>query len=370
MNDLDRLLKESLNAVRDSYADERQEERFEMRARFIERYRRRRAIFTTGSFALAGAALIAGVMLFSGNLDVFADRDPKNDVASDLQEGVLTAVTTGDEPVDAGVRPGDIWVANSGDDTLTHIDTESNTVVGPVELDGPPQEVDVGEGSVWVAGFGRVSAFNPNTDEPKGSVEVGAADAEINLSIGEEAVWVVVEGEGLIRIDPVSLEATRIEGANAPVDVAARDGSVWVLDEEAGLLQFDPVSGEQLGKAIPGLTGGGDISGGGGVIWIGDRSGDKVIRLDAATRELKASFEVTGTYLDMAVSDEVVWVLSKPNGHALLTALNIETAKPLGKPLKLDGDPVEVSSSGGAVWVVARELGAILRIDPAAVTAE
>ena len=367
MNDLDRLLKESLNAVRDSYADERQEERFEMRARFIERYRRRRAIFTTGGFALAGAALIAGVMLFSGNLDVFADRDPKSDVASQLQDGVLAAVKTGAEPVDAGVRPGGIWVANSGDSTITHIDTSSNMIVGPIELDGPPQEVDVGEGSIWVAGFGHVRAFNPNTDEIKGMVEVGPADAEINLSIGEEAVWVVVEGEGLIRIDPDTLEPTPIEGPSAPVDVAARDGSVWVLDEEAGLLQLDPITGQQRGDAIPGLTGGGDISGGGGVIWVGDTSGDQVIRLDAASRRFTGSFEVRGTYLDMAVSEEVVWVLSKPNGHALLTALDINTAEPLGKPLKLEGDPAEVSSGGGGVWVVARELGAILRIDPAAV---
>jgi hypothetical protein len=76
---------------------------------------------------------------------------------------------------------------------------------------------------------------------------------------------------------------------------------------------------------------------------------------------------VKGTYIDIAVSENVVWVLSSSNGKALLTALDTTTARALGASLKLEGDPVEVSSGGGDVWVTARSAGAIFRIDPAAI---
>lgn len=365
MNDLDRLLKDSLNAVRDSYAEERQADRFETRARFIERYKRRRRFVTVGSMALAGAAVIAIGMFATDRFDPFADRQP-SEVAGELPRGVVSAVVTGNEPVDSGIRTGGVWVANAGDATLSHVDAQADRVLRDIELDGAPQEVDVGLDRIWVAGFGRVTAIDPSTDEIVDEATVGSEDASLSISVGEGYVWTVVDDTELVRIDPTTFEVEPIPAATAPVDVAARDGSVWVVDADRGLLQLDPISGELRTDPEPSLNTGSDISAGGGIVWLASREDDTVVRFPVGGGT-PGTFRVRGTYIDMAVSEEIVWVLSRPNGHALLTAVDPEQGRQLGKPLKLEGDPVEVSSGGGSVWVVARELGAILRIDPASI---
>lgn len=367
MSDLDKRLKESLTAVRDAYAEDRHADRFESRARFIERYRRRRRMFTAGSIALAGAALIAGLVFTGEGLDLFAVPDPDSEVAGELPDGVVSSVPTGAEPIDAGIRLGGVWVANSADSTLSHVDPTINRVVATIPLAGPPQEVDVGEGAVWVAGFGSVTAIDSSTDEVIDSVAIEGAEDRISISVGEGAVWAVVDESRLVKVDPDELTYEDIEGPTRPIDVAAREGSVWVLDAEQGLLQLDPATGQAVGEPIGGVTSG-DVSAGRSAIWLADEDEDTIIRLDATTRAFGDTYQVDGTYIDMAVSETVLWVLSEEGGRSLLTALDTGSAEPLGSPLELTGDPVEVSSGAGGVWVVARESGAILRIDPAAVT--
>jgi streptogramin lyase len=367
MNDLDRRLKDSLNAVRDSYAEERQSDRFETRARFIERYRNRRRFVAVGSVALAGAALIAVGWFATGQFDLFAERERGSEVAGELPRGVVSSVVTGTDPVDSGIRTGGVWVANAADSTVSHVDPSINRIVADIQLDGAPQEVDVGLDAIWVAGFGRVTAIDPLTDEVRGAATVGSEDARLSISVGEGYIWTIVDGRELVRVDPATFEVEPIGTTSAPVDVAARDGSVWVLDTERGLMQLDPVSGELRTDPEPSLNSSTDVSAGRGVVWLASREDNSVVRFAAEGGGPPRFFEVRGDYIDMAVSESIVWVLSRPNGHALLTALDTQTANPLGAPLRLEGDPVEVSSGGGGVWVVARELGAILRIDPAAV---
>src|SRR5687767_8309996 len=219
MNDLDKRLKESLTAIRDSYAEQRDEDRFEARTRFIERYRLRRRLWTAGSLVVAGAALVAGLMFTGDGFDLFADRAPSPDVAGELPRGVISAVATGSEPVDSGIRLGEVWVANAGDSNVVHVDPQSNRVVATIPLDGPPQEVDVGQENIWVAGFGRVSAIDPSSEEVIGYAEVGDVDVSISVSVGEGYVWAIVDESQLVRIDPATYGVEPVAATSAPVDV-------------------------------------------------------------------------------------------------------------------------------------------------------
>lgn len=367
MNDFDRKLRDSLTTVQESYAGERRLDRIEMRARFIERYRRRRRMFVVGSVSLAGAAVVAIGMVAGGRLDIFAGQS--SEVAGRPQEGVVVRVETGQQPVDAGIRPGGVWVANTGGSSIAHVDTKTNTVVNRITLDGSPQEVDVGEEAVWVAGFGRVTAIDPTTDEIIGAAPVGDASETISISVGEGAVWAVIGGHSLVRVDPITFEVDAIEEVERPVDVAARDGAIWVLDAKRGLLKLDPPTSQVLGEPIVVAAAQADISAGKGVVWIADKKDDTILRIDAATSAVSGIYQVEGTYLDIAVTESVVWVLSSTEGHGLLTAIDptTNTGEALGTPLELAGDPVEVSIGGGGVWVVARADGSILRIDPGSV---
>ena len=368
MNDLDKRLKDSLMAVRDSYADQREEDRVEARTRFIERYRFRRRLWTAGSVVVVGTALVAGLLFTNGRFDLFADRAPDQDLAGKLPKGVISAVVTGSEPVDSGIRLGQVWVANAGDSNVVHVDPSLDRVVAEIPLDGAPQEVDVGQENIWVAGFGRVTAIDPATDEVIGSAQVGEVDDSISVSVGEGFVWAIVDESRLLKVDPATYEAEAVAATTAPVDVAARDGSVWVLDRERGLMRLDPVTTELVTEpAVTFRRRSADISAGGGVVWVASETDDTVIRFTAEGSTPPGTFQVSGTYVDMAVSESIVWVLSRSGDRSILTALDPRTLRALGEPLELVGDPVEVSSGGGDVWVTARAAGAILRIDSASV---
>ena len=68
MNDLDKLLEESLRAARDQYRSELSDDRVATKTRFMKRYRRRRYVFYSSAVAAAaGVSILAA--LFAVNLN-------------------------------------------------------------------------------------------------------------------------------------------------------------------------------------------------------------------------------------------------------------------------------------------------------------
>jgi streptogramin lyase len=360
MNDLDRLLKQSLTEVRESFAEERGTDRVESRARFIERYRRRRIIFRAGSAVLVGAAVVAAFAVSTGRLQLFAGDAAE--VAARLGRGVVAQIDTGRKPVDIGLRPGGVWVVHDEDSILALVNPMTNELEASIPLDGPAQEVDVGQGGVWVAGFGHVTPVDLRTNELAGGAKVGLASDSIEISVGEGAVWAIVAHDRLVRIDPKTLQKETIEGLQAPRDVAAREGAVWVLDEEDGIVRLDPETGSPVGKPIP-LTATGDISIDGGVVWIGDEGSNTVFKIKPRTTAFGGNFQVPGRYIDMALYEDAVWVLSRQGDRTLLSAIDRATMKSLAEPVRLRAAAVEVSASKDGVWVVSEDEG-LLHIDP------
>ncbi len=362
MNELDRLLRESLTEVRDSYAEERQGDLFEARARFIERYRRRRRFFAIGSVALAGAAVLAVGAIATGRVALFADGSP--DVAGRPGEGILARVPTGQRPVDIALRPEGVWVVNEGDSTLARIDPESNEVTAELSLAGRPQEVDLGDSAVWVAGFGRITAIDPTSGDEIDSVDLGAESDRMVLSVGDGGVWAIVGARDLYNIDPQSLDAQPVPVVERPVDVMVRDGSVWVLDARRGLLRLDPKTTEPVGRPIgQAASSTGDLHGGNGIVWIAAKDDDTIIQVDATTGVYAGDFQVPGIYVDMAVTESVAWVISRSNGVALLNAIDPVSGEPLSDPMRLPRGAGEVGAGERGVWITDVGGQGVIRID-------
>jgi hypothetical protein len=367
MTDLDRLLKQSLTDVRESFAEERTTDRGEARARFIERYRRRRIYFRAGSAVLVGAAVVAAFAFSTGRIQLFADDAAE--VAARLGRGVVAQIDTGRDPVDVGLRPDGVWVVHEEDSLLSLVNPATNELDDTIPLEGPAQEVDVGEGHVWVAGFGHVTPVDLQTNELARGAKVGLPSDPIEIAVGEGAVWAIVARERLVRIDPETLQVETIEGFSAPRDVAAREGAVWVLDEVEGLVRLDPTTGSTVGKPIKSIATNGDISIGGGVVWIGDERSNVVLKFSPRTTAFGGTFSVPGRYIDMAVHEDAVWVLSWNGRRTLLSAIDHVTGDPLSDPVVLRTDAVEVSASKDGIWVVSKSEG-LLHVDPDAILSD
>ena len=112
---------------------------------------------------------------------------------STFDEGpVQREITVGRSPTGIAAGEGGLWVAGSGDDAVTRIDTDALSTVTIPAGDGPTA-VAVGAGSVWVANRadGTVSQIDPAANEVVRTTEVGGAPA--GIAVADGFVWVTVQ---------------------------------------------------------------------------------------------------------------------------------------------------------------------------------
>ena len=63
---------------------------------------------------------------------------------------MTTTIPVGKAPTGVAVRPGSVWVANSGDGTVSRIDPEINEVTKTIEVGESPQSIIAANGRIWV----------------------------------------------------------------------------------------------------------------------------------------------------------------------------------------------------------------------------
>jgi DNA-binding beta-propeller fold protein YncE len=150
-------------------------------------------------------------------------------------------------PAGIAVAGGSVWVA-AGGDGVARIDAATNRLLGTIRLDVYAERVAVGGGAVWVGG--------PTTDP-------------------------VVEMAGAVaRIDAVTGRVRAIVPTGLPVGLAAAAGAVLVTEPEAvgGALECIRPGATPSGMPLePAL---GELAFGGGAVWVADRRGSLVYRLD------------------------------------------------------------------------------------------
>ena len=119
-------------------------------------------------------------------------------------------------PTGIAVGQGGVWVANSLDASVSHIDPESGDVLATIAVGDAPVDVAVDDTGVWVANStsGTVSRIDPTSDLEVQTVPVGNGPRAI--AAGPEGVWVANFLDGTVaRVDPE---------ANAVVQAIPRRG--------------------------------------------------------------------------------------------------------------------------------------------------
>jgi hypothetical protein len=150
-------------------------------------------------------------------------------------------------PTGLAVAGGSVWVAVGGDG-VARIEAATNRLVGTIRLDLYAERVVVGGGAVWVGG--------PTTDP---IVEMAGALARIDAATG-----------GVREIVPTGL----------PIALAASAGAVLVTEPDAvgGALACIQPGAAPAGMTLPPALG--ELAVGGGAVWVADRRGSLLYRLD------------------------------------------------------------------------------------------
>jgi hypothetical protein len=167
----------------------------------------------------------------------------------DLDSNRVVAVTKLAPSLPAGlaVTGRSVWVA-AGRDGVARIEAATNRLLGTIRLDLYAERVAVGGGAVWVSG--------PTTDP---IVEMAGAVARIDAATG-----------GVREVVPTGL----------PIALATAAGAVLVTEPDAvgGALACIQPGATPSGMTLqPAL---GELAVGGGAVWVADRRGSFVYRLD------------------------------------------------------------------------------------------
>lgn len=320
------------------------------------------------------AAVAAVVALLSGGLG--SDSGPSPGGKRGGKDGSRSAaappravatIRVGSDPRGIGVGQGAVWVANSGDGTVSRIDPASNRVTGaPIQVGAEPRRVAVDSRGVWVSNesSGTITRIDPRSRAPDQPIPVGGAPRAIATGAG--AVWVADFGEGAVRrVD----ESSRSVGAAvpvgaSPVSIAFGAGGVWVaVHDEGRVVRLDPRTGAVSG---PGLRVADTVDGVAvrdGELWVAALEARTVFRVGLkGGPHVIARIRVSGGPLGVAVGEGAVWV---PNSLAgTLTEIDPSTNRVSGRPIPVGGEPRGVDTGAGAVWVTNARDGTVTRVRP------
>jgi YVTN family beta-propeller protein len=251
--------------------------------------------------------------------------------------------------------------ANIAPNSVAVIDAASNGVVGSVAVGVRPSAVAAGEGAVWVANLDdeSVTRIAPTTRLVERSVAVPATPT--GLAAGGGSVWVAHGLAGSVsEIDPsVNAVSDTLEGlaprSNAG-SIAVGEGSVWFV---SGIGTIVRISGSE---SEPGFAGYGPsaVTVGGGAVWVANRSGNAVVRMNPRTISVVQTITVGRDPRGIVFADGVVWVAN--DGDDVVTRIDTGSGSRTDVPVG-DG-PSAIAAGAGAVWVVNRNDATVSRIDP------
>ena len=187
---------------------------------------------------------------------------------------------------------GAVWVANYRTGSLVRVDPRTRRI-RRVVVGGAPFDVLVAAGKVWTTGFdnGTLVEVDPLTMRVTRRLKVGGAPT--GLLYEARAIWVGL-GRGateVLRVDPRSGSVQRIDvGVTAPTHFVATKHGIWVVNDGDTLVRIDPASGgvsdvRHLGRTLvqPALAPD-------GTLWVPDKEIDTIFRLDPETGQLLDSF--------------------------------------------------------------------------------
>ncbi|HEY7042038.1 MAG TPA: ABC transporter substrate-binding protein [Nocardioidaceae bacterium] len=229
-------------------------------------------------------------------------------------------VQVGDGPDAVAVGEGSVWVANSGDGTVSEVSPAAGRTVGdPIHVGNGPSGIAVGEGAVWVALSvdGAVAKIDPDTGKVVDTFSAGTNPTRVAVDFGK--VWVTNESVGTVTpIDPATDTAgTPIAVGHGPNGITTGADAVWVtnsldgsvsrIDPDTLVVATFPTRGDDTqGIAVVGDT-----------VWVAARRSAKIVRLDATTGQIRSNLAVGANPQDVATLGDgaAITTTTSPREH-------------------------------------------------------
>jgi YVTN family beta-propeller protein len=278
---------------------------------------------------------------------------------------VAATVKVGSEPLAIDVGEGAVWVANSGDDTVTEIDPRTGRSGRPIRVGDRPAGIEAAAGSVWVTNSGSdtVSRLDPTNGQSRGEIPVGLRPAAVRVGLG--FAWVAnVDGGTVARIapsrGPAGVQLIRV--GSAPSGVAIGHNSVWVANSGDGTVSRIARTGEVVGDPIAVGNRPRGVAAGSDFVWVANALDGSLSRIEPFRSAVSGeAIKVGSLPAQVAVGEGAVWVANERDD----TVSRIDPASgDVTDTIDVGAQPRGIVVGDGSVWVTNSGDGTVTRIDP------
>jgi hypothetical protein len=267
-------------------------------------------------------------------------------------------IPVGKDPQDMAFTPGNAWVANLKDGTVTRIDTSTGGTRS-IKAGGAPSAVAAGAGSIWTWIYNdSVDRIDVKTNKVGAYFDTGPVIDAITYGVG--ALWVAHgKANQVTRIDPkTNKTVATVSVPGDPSAIGSGEGYVWVATEK-GVVQIDPSNNSILNTIkVGGSPGGLQVTDGTVYVATGN---DKISRVDASSGAVATPITVGTTAAYYTVGADSLWV-SYPVDN-VVRRIDLTSRQKVGD-VKMSFNPQGLAYGQGHVWVLDTNGNRVWRIQP------
>lgn len=352
-------LGDALKGVGDAYVRENPADLAGVRSH-VETYRRRRRFVLVLAGVVASASLLL-LGVFITSLDLGSERRAPRPAALTVD----LALDLGSPGRQVEARGDDAFVALE-DGSIAAVDLRDRDVTWTADFDSRAADVVWGKTGLW-ATFPEEDLLR-RIDLTSGAlieeIHLEAGDAPSRLTVGARAIRVVTT-RGVERISlPGGEHRSLFEGDIT--DIAMGHSGFWLVNTRGAIFAIDPDTGVPVaGLSADERAPGGEITFARGVIWYGRSDADALIMIDETTGARRTRIPLPGGYLDLDAGANGPWVLSRASGGAgVVTSVDAQIAELGTLNRVVEGNPVDLSTGAGGIWVVGEDTTEIVHLQP------
>ena len=242
----------------------------------------------------------------------------------------------------------DLWVANSLDDTLTHVDLGSGETRTRGGFEYPTSLAAEGK-RVWVGNNARgvLVAVDSASGIVSDRLQIRGAAAATFLAYGADSIWISEEETAIHRVSLSTRAVTAPVPDASAHQLAFGDGAVWfAVAGEREIERVDPSTMTTKRIGVGGLASG--IAVGLSAVWVASAPSDAVWKVDSSIGVVSDVVHVGRSPEGVAVAAGSVWVAN--NRAGTVSRIDPQTNEVVAT-VRTGYFPLAVADAGNGVWV-------------------
>ena len=233
-----------------------------------------------------------------------------------------------------------------------------------IVVDGSASAIAADGAELWVADGNAGTVTRIHTDTRTSELPVSSVIDPIAITAGDGRAWVLDPYAGRITaLDASGQIDTGFDWHSpAPVDAVFAHGSLWVVDATCECVyQADGSTGKRERTITAPFAGAGPIriDAGPGVIWVLNGVGRSLVRISPWNgRPVGVPISLAYQPVDLAVSKDTVWVSMEAND--LVETLSLSGVSEGDIPVP--GGPSTIVADASGAWVLTSRSGQVIRL--------